>query len=998
MMAVALVCAAALGLAAWPSPLMAAKTKATPPSAAAGKLAKWREPGGPKEARQLEDRIALLLEPRRHPSAARLEAIAALLGPQASVERFSEGVAVLVKVPAGQAEAVLAAKGGLLASLPDVRAAAPVYAQDPARSDTRAIPTGRVVTRFKGGATAATAAAAARRFGLEVETDFPAVKGAYILRASAPADAPAAAQALDVSGLVMWAAPDWLERKAKRAIPNDTFFGSQWHLRNTGQSGGTLGADVNATPAWDTHKGTTQTAIVIADDGLEIGHEDLVANTALGEHWDFVDSDSDPSPAIADENHGTACGGVAAARGNNVIGVSGSAPEARLVGYRFLSADSDAVEASAAARGMDWVNVSSNSWGPFDDRHLEGPGPLEAAALEAGATTGRGGKGVVYVWAGGNGRAAADDVNFDGYANSRYTLAVGATTNQAEQAPYSESGAALMVNAPSNGGTLGIYTTDRTGGQGYNPPGGPASNLNYYSNFGGTSSAAPLAAGVAALVLQAKPALTYRDVQRILMLSAQKNDPADTDWTKNGAGHWVSHKYGFGRVDAAAASAMAVTYTPDPAETTYTASVSPGLAIPDNNATGVSSTITVPADLAVTYVDVTFSASDHAFWNDLRVTLTSPSGVASVLAPEASAAIVGPSYNGWRFGTARHLDERSQGGWVLKVQDLRPWDTGTFQSWGITVYGVADPPLGPATELTAASGDATASLSWRSPRHPAYDSTRILRSTVAFATTATPAANPDTQTIAYEDTATVFADSGLTNGLTYYYTAFASNGSGGFSDPATVTATPTEPTPPLRATSLSATVTPALPGYAASVTVAGTLTVSGGGVLTTPTVNVQASFDGASWFTTGTATYDATAQAYKASRTILRKTFYRLDFPGTAEYLSSTSPAGSALPKAWLSSPYGMPPLVRRGAAFTAHGYLKPWHSGYTTIWFYRLTPLGWRRYRAAAAVNQKYSSYTRWVLRDFKLWQSGRYYLRAYHKDASHRATWGSIRYFTVR
>jgi kexin len=83
---------------------------------------------------------------------------------------------------------------------------------------------------------------------------------------------------------------------------------------------------------------------------------------------------------------------------------------------------------------------------------LEGPGPLTLEAIKHGTETGRGGKGNIYVWAGGNGRVNSDNSNYDGYANLRQTLAIGASTDQGLQAGYSEPGANLLVNAPSNGG------------------------------------------------------------------------------------------------------------------------------------------------------------------------------------------------------------------------------------------------------------------------------------------------------------------------------------------------------------------------------------------------------------------------------------------------------------------------------------------------------------------------------------------------------------------
>src|SRR4029079_12289297 len=101
------------------------------------------------------------------------------------------------------------------------------------------------------------------------------------------------------------------------------------------------------------------------------------------------------------------------------------------------------------------------SWHRVDDgQTLTAPGPLAEGALVTAITQGRSGAGRIFVWAAGDGRANDDNCNFDGYANSRYGIAVGAVDDNGQQAPYSESCSALFVSAPSGGGTRGLTTTD----------------------------------------------------------------------------------------------------------------------------------------------------------------------------------------------------------------------------------------------------------------------------------------------------------------------------------------------------------------------------------------------------------------------------------------------------------------------------------------------------------------------------------------------------------
>ena len=262
-----------------------------------------------------------------------------------------------------------------------------------------------------------------------------------------------AANALHQSKQVNFAYPNWLRSRTVRAVPDDPLFPDQWHLENTGQGGGLIGEDVNVVSVWDTYRGSPDEVIAIVDDGLEIAHVDLVDNILPGMSWDFVEGDSNPTAGT----HGTAVAGIAAGRGFNGQGITGVAPMAGLVGHRLLGSGSlirDTNEADALSRNSDIIDIYSNSWGPFDDgRRLEGPGPLTEAALAEGAKSGRGGLGVIYVWAAGNGGLSGDNSNYDGYTNSRFTIAVTASTNLGNQAYYSENGANILVAEPSSGGT-----------------------------------------------------------------------------------------------------------------------------------------------------------------------------------------------------------------------------------------------------------------------------------------------------------------------------------------------------------------------------------------------------------------------------------------------------------------------------------------------------------------------------------------------------------------
>lgn len=491
-------------------------------------------------------------------------------------------------------------------------------------------------------------------------------------------------------------------QKQKRAVPNDPMFAQQWHLRNTGQKGGTRGRDANVVGVWDRFQGQG-ISIGIVDDGVDLAHPDIVGNAAASGHFDWNGNDTDPSPEVTDEvedDHGTAVAGVAAARGNNSVGVSGAAPKASIVGLRLISEPAtDLQEAQAIAHLKNTIFIKNNSWGPPDDPSELGKiGSLMKAALGDAATTGRGGKGTLLIWAAGNGRAYGDQSNKDAYSNSRFVVAVGAVTNKGTQSSYSESGANVNVTAPSDGGSAGIVTTDLRGNDGYNYAGatGEPADRNYTNSFGGTSSAAPLVSGVTALLLEANPALSVRDVKEIFLRSSVKLIPNAKDWVTQTGGRpdlaAIKHHHGFGggMVNAAAAVAMAEDWQLLPSASTRQATVATSSAIPDG--TGQVERIfdfSSGSRLRVETVEVTVNI-EHSYRGDLQIELVSPKGVTSRLVSATGNDDGEDGFPSWTFSTLRHWGESSEGVWKLVVKDRVPSDVGRLRSAEVQLHGVEE--------------------------------------------------------------------------------------------------------------------------------------------------------------------------------------------------------------------------------------------------------------------------------------------------------------------
>ncbi|MCB1121533.1 MAG: S8 family serine peptidase, partial [Verrucomicrobiae bacterium] len=461
----------------------------------------------------------------------------------------------------------------------------------------------------------------------------------------------------------------------------------QWHLRNIGDRQSVEGEDANLYPAWNQNVSGVGVHIAIVDTGIEGDHPDLALNYRDDLDFDYLDNDNSAYPLATDETHGTAVSGVAAAAANDSCGV-GAAFNAELIGVRLIDENrgvSASRQASAIAHQSDIVDIYNNSWGPDTDNGalMAGPVDLSFSAIRNAINNGRNGLGCIFVWAAGNGRAIGSNVNYDGWSAHRYSIAVGAVGNQGVLSSYSEPGAPMLVCAPSSGGPSGIRTTDLSGSDGVDPG-------DCRIDFGGTSSASPLVAGIVALMLEANPNLNWRDVQHILAKTAVKISNNHSDWVRNGAGLWVNHSFGFGRVDAAATVRASLSW-PGVGEEVESNSgfLNIGQSIPDNSTTGIQVNHTVSEKIRVEHVSVTLdidaAAGDTTDWGDLEIRLTSPGGTESILASPHNDAQ--REYSEWTYWTVRCLDEESAGTWTLNVADRRSGNAHIAKTWQLNLYG-----------------------------------------------------------------------------------------------------------------------------------------------------------------------------------------------------------------------------------------------------------------------------------------------------------------------
>lgn len=466
-----------------------------------------------------------------------------------------------------------------------------------------------------------------------------------------------------------------------------SFLSLQWHLD-------ALGAKSVWTDLGIRGEGVR---VAVVDDAIETVHQDLAPNLVPGAVFDYrTGSATEPLPWYFDDDHGTAVTGIILARDFNAFQGAGVAPRAGLAAYNALATSTDADIADALTRELDANAIYNNSWGSPDNGMLNRAEDSFVSAVRTGIEKGRGGFGTVYVFPGGNGGcylvdengdcAYDENSNYDGYVNQFGVIAACAVDIDDKAPLYAEPGANLLICGPSGNSRIAISTTDVQNG--------------FRTDFSGTSASTPMVSGAAALVLSARPDLSWRDVRLILAYSARLNDPNHPGWDRTGVRPFNPY-YGFGAADARAAVELAKSWqTVGRSNDDTLVRCGPyarnySIPIPDDASQFRLDSIDV-ADCSigkVEFVEIGFSAT-HEYSGDLRIELTSPRGTTSRLADSRLCDADGDGiadncgyYSDWRFGSVRHLDEAAPGAWRLQVSDRLAEDAGTWTGWSLTIWG-----------------------------------------------------------------------------------------------------------------------------------------------------------------------------------------------------------------------------------------------------------------------------------------------------------------------
>ncbi len=538
------------------------------------------------------------------------------------------------------------------------------------------------------------------------------------------------------------------------AVPSDPKYPRQWHLHTAlNDPDYDIRSCTLCEDAWRllNHYGSEEVVVAVTDDGCKLDHVDFDSETKFAT-WAYMrgerlitsaDVDAVPGQMYKPgSNHGTSCCGVIAAEIDAMLTV-GAVPGCRLLPIQWESSGpslfiSDSKLLTVLTYIGDKADIMSNSWGVVP-RSIWAQ-PVINRISQLALTGGRRGKGMVFLWAAGNENClinytADQNVPYDNgiafqggspvwvgvkkthiFRNNLVGIPgimhVAALASTARRSHYSNYGPGICLCAPSSNSHTYYRMTVR--GLGITTTTGQAGGVTF--GFGGTSSATPLVAGIAALTISANPDLSALEVISILKKTASKDlnfndypktpsanfDP-DTSWDvspvapfDSGAfvdkgdaeGSW-SPWFGYGRVDAKAAVAEALTRIEHSTDKEFKGNSSPDKSIPDNNSRGIKDIISSNAHFTVSSIRISVDIT-HTYIGDLRVSLIAPSGKNTVLHNRSGGSTndLAKTYDTASTPELNSLiGEQVNGDWTLHIQDLAPADRGRLKSWSLDISG-----------------------------------------------------------------------------------------------------------------------------------------------------------------------------------------------------------------------------------------------------------------------------------------------------------------------
>ncbi|XP_065213181.1 neuroendocrine convertase 1-like [Planococcus citri] len=479
---------------------------------------------------------------------------------------------------------------------------------------------------------------------------------------------------------------------------SDPLYHMQWYLRSCSDLEGSERSsnyDMKIVQAWDEFKVTGNGIVVLViDNGVFIDHKELRNRISLkySKNYTTKPKTNNPTPENFKEDHGTKCAGIIAMEANNGVCGVGIAPKATIGGQKYVVGHSYDVPdvAEALTYEAEEVHIVSMSMGEFESKAFIWQRPEPTTALDYGIQNGRGGKGIIYVFPSGNGKREGETCSSDGSLQMIHKIVVGGAKHNGSASDYAEGCASVMVVSHSGNGNPYAHIVPDMG-----------SDDACDDNFNGTSAGCPVVAAIIALLLEANPNLTWRDVKYAIAWTSEIAPLAkNRGWVKNAAGFHVNFDFGFGLINAyelillgknfpgttPALNMCVEEHTLRDDEKTISGMQSTGIRFVVNGCRDTPQEIKF-----LEFVEVTVSIQ-HPARGFLQIMLTSPGKTVTQLLPPRKQDRSDIEIKNFSFLSVHNWGEQPEGEWLIELIDTSGRLEGTLGDVVMTFYGTKEQP------------------------------------------------------------------------------------------------------------------------------------------------------------------------------------------------------------------------------------------------------------------------------------------------------------------
>lgn len=452
------------------------------------------------------------------------------------------------------------------------------------------------------------------------------------------------------------------------------FLDKEWHL-----------IDLNVKYAWKQN---------ITGKGINV----CIIDTGIYENPDLFIEKSEYNPIInnieviikgLDYTHGTAIAGIIGAKGNKYC--IGIAPKCILHSYNHLGLYSKSNNTKLSKFIMDnknKIDIYNNSWGPIDETEPNTQDSKQILeVIKQSCKKGRNKKGNIFVFAAGNNNLSGGLATYNDYANSRFTITVGAINEDLNSSTYSDIGSSILCVAPGGRDVHRINKTERTRVFAGPDTMGITTTLPYndktkglipYTHImNGTSAATPMVTGCIALMLNVRPDLTWRDVKEIISRSCYQNyfhndTVINQNIIINGDNRIISQEMGFGIIHIKRMIRNAKNWKLLPKEKKIKNKISKLNVVLNKNNKKYETQVVIDKNITIEtvqlYVSMNINKPEYQNISNIQISIVSPHGTNIIIANQQTAYVdktgnVTQYYNKYPILCEYYRGEKSKGTW-----------------------------------------------------------------------------------------------------------------------------------------------------------------------------------------------------------------------------------------------------------------------------------------------------------------------------------------------